>query len=201
MEKPDSLIVRHSFRVNLKELSMAERGRLFTAMLEYSSTGEEPVLGGSERYIWPAAKDMIDETSAAYIYNNNINITNKASIASITNKTNIANREDMEIGGVIEGGRESNVRHRYGQYDNVLLTDADLEKLKAEFPDDWEERIERLSEYVASSGKKYKSHLATIRAWARKDRPIAPKKPAAPSKDGLKSLKHIMETMRGNDDG
>jgi len=189
MEKPDSLIVRHSFQVNLKELSMAERGRLFTAMLEYSSTGEEPVLGGSERYIWPAAKDMIDETSAAYIYNNNINITNKANI------TNIANIEDKEIGGVIEGGRESNVRHRYGQYDNVLLTDADLEKLKAEFPEDWEERIERLSEYVASSGKKYKSHLATIRAWARKDRPIAPKKPAAPSKDGLNSLKHIMETM------
>lgn len=200
MEKPDSLIVRHSFRVNLKELSMAERGRLFTAMLEYSSTGEEPVLGGSERYIWPAAKDMIDETSAAYIYNNNI--TNKASIASIAsitsiaNKTNIANREDMEIGGVIEGGRDKPVRHRYGQYDNVLLTDADLEKLKAEFPEDWEERIERLSEYVASSGKAYKNHLATIRAWARKDAPAAPKRPAAPSKAGLNNLKRMVEEMK-----
>lgn len=60
------------------------------------------------------------------------------------------------------------VRHRYGEYRNVLLTDEDLDKLKAEFPD-WEARIERLSGYIASSGKSYKNHLATIRNWARKD--------------------------------
>lgn len=60
-------------------------------------------------------------------------------------------------------------RHKYGQYDNVLLSDDDLEKLKSEFPKDWQERIERLSEYMASSGKSYKSHLATIRSWARKN--------------------------------
>ena len=60
-------------------------------------------------------------------------------------------------------------RHKYGYYKNVLFTDDDLEKLKAEFPTDWEQRIERLSEYIASTGKSYKNHLATIRAWARKD--------------------------------
>lgn len=60
------------------------------------------------------------------------------------------------------------VRHKYGQYQNVLLSDGDMEKLKQEFPD-WQERIERLSEYIASSGKKYKNHLATIRSWAKKD--------------------------------
>lgn len=59
-------------------------------------------------------------------------------------------------------------RHRYGEYGNVLLTDEELAKLKAEFPD-FQERIERLSEYIASTGKRYKSHLATIRSWARKD--------------------------------
>ena len=60
-------------------------------------------------------------------------------------------------------------RHKYGLYENVLLTDEDYEKLVSEFPHDYTERIERLSEYIASTGKKYKSHLATIRAWARKD--------------------------------
>ena len=60
-------------------------------------------------------------------------------------------------------------RHKYGMYENVLLTDDDYEKLVAEFPHDYTERIERLSEYIASTGKKYKSHLATIRSWARKD--------------------------------
>lgn len=60
-------------------------------------------------------------------------------------------------------------KHKYGEYNNVLLTDEELEKLKTEYFD-YEERIERLSSYVASTGKKYKSHYATIRNWARKDK-------------------------------
>lgn len=63
------------------------------------------------------------------------------------------------------------VRHKYGLYEKVLLTDEDYEKLKAEFPHDYSERIARLDEYIASTGKKYKNHLATIRSWARKDKP------------------------------
>lgn len=61
-------------------------------------------------------------------------------------------------------------RHKYGLYNNVLLTDEQLQKLKNEFAD-WQQRIERLSEYMASTGKSYKDHLATIRAWARKEPP------------------------------
>lgn len=60
-------------------------------------------------------------------------------------------------------------RHKYGMYNNVLLSDTDMEKLKDEFPGDWADRIERLSEYIESTGKKYKNHLATMRAWARKN--------------------------------
>jgi hypothetical protein len=60
------------------------------------------------------------------------------------------------------------VRHKYGEYNNVLLTDEQMAKLQAEFPD-WQERIERLSSYMASHGKSYKDHLATIRNWAKKD--------------------------------
>lgn len=60
------------------------------------------------------------------------------------------------------------VKHKHGEYSNVLLTDDELDKLKNEYQD-WAERIERLSSYVASTGKSYKSHYATIRNWARKD--------------------------------
>jgi hypothetical protein len=60
-------------------------------------------------------------------------------------------------------------RHKYGEYNNVLLTDEDYQKLITEFPNDYEERIERLSSYIASTGKSYKNHLATIRNWARND--------------------------------
>ena len=61
------------------------------------------------------------------------------------------------------------VKHKHGEYNNVLLTDEELEKLKAEYSD-LDDRIERLSSYIASTGKVYKSHYATIRNWARKDK-------------------------------
>ncbi|MDO4649805.1 MAG: hypothetical protein Q4B26_14270 [Eubacteriales bacterium] len=63
------------------------------------------------------------------------------------------------------------VRHKHGQYGNVFLSEEELGKLQSEFPYDYEERIERLSEYMASTGKSYRNHLATIRNWARREKP------------------------------
>ena len=65
-------------------------------------------------------------------------------------------------------GDSARAKHKYGEYKNVLLTDDELEKLKAEYAD-YLDRIERLSSYIASTGKAYKSHYATIRNWARAD--------------------------------
>ncbi len=59
-------------------------------------------------------------------------------------------------------------RHKYGEYNNVLLSDAEMEKLKAEIPE-YMEYIDRLSGYMQSTGKVYKDHLATIRNWRRAD--------------------------------
>ena len=42
-------------------------------------------------------------------------------------------------------------------------------KLRQEFPGDYQMRVERLSEYMASTGRIYKNHLATIRSWAKRD--------------------------------
>jgi len=87
----------------------------------------------------------------------------------------------------------------YGCYDNVKLTDTDLSKLKAEFPADWQERIDRLSTYMDGSGKSYKNHLATIRTWARRDaeRGMTPKaqvqaQSTAPARPEM-SIDDIME--------
>lgn len=84
----------------------------------------------------------------------------------------------LDIEGDIDKDKNKSIskkslRHKHGEYQNVLLSDDDLEKLKAEFPADWDQRIQRLSEYMASSGKSYKNHLATIRNWARRDKPAA----------------------------
>ena len=66
------------------------------------------------------------------------------------------------------------VKHKYGEYSNVLLTDEELDKLKSKFPD-WKERIENLSLYIESKGARYKSHYATILNWARREYPGAQK--------------------------
>lgn len=104
----------------------------------------------------------------------------KAAIPETTEVCHVTSRDshatDIDIDKDIEKEKENiieapkkEVRHKYGAYNNVLLSDTDLEKLKTEFRD-YEERIERLSEYIASTGKSYKNHLATIRSWAKKDK-------------------------------
>ena len=69
--------------------------------------------------------------------------------------------------------------HTYGHYQNVFLTDEELADLQASFPAVWEQYIEKLSEYMASTGKRYQSHAATIRRWAGEDA----KKTVTPSRD------------------
>lgn len=83
--------------------------------------------------------------------------------------TNILNTNNNNIYAPIQK-KAVETRHKYGEYKNVLLTDTDLEKLKTEFASDWQQRIEKLSIYKASTGKSYKNDLATIRNWARRDK-------------------------------
>lgn len=74
-----------------------------------------------------------------------------------------------------EKEREENARKKeeskkpYGVFENVMLTDDELQKLKQKFTSDWQSKIDNLSEYIASKGKKYKSHYATILVWDRKN--------------------------------
>lgn len=68
-------------------------------------------------------------------------------------------------------GKESKEEKKktYGHFKNVLLSPEEYEKLTAKFNGTLESRIESLSEYMKSKGKRYKDHYATILAWARKD--------------------------------
>ena len=75
--------------------------------------------------------------------------------------------------------------HTYGRYQNVFLTDEELADLQVSFPAVWEQYIEKLSEYMASTGKRYQSHAATIRRWAGEDA----KKTITPSRNRDYSVK------------
>ncbi len=58
----------------------------------------------------------------------------------------------------------------HGRYLNVFLSDTEIVELQAELPDLWQQYVEKMSEYMASTGKTYKNHAATIRRWAAEDR-------------------------------
>ena len=69
--------------------------------------------------------------------------------------------------GEIKTGQTA--RAPFGRYKNVFLSEKELAELQTELPGKWEYYIDRLSGYIASSGKKYRNHAATIRRWAADD--------------------------------
>ena len=90
---------------------------------------------------------------------------------------------ELEIDREIEGGEAAPAV--LGRYQNVILSKRELSELQSDFPAVWQEYIERLSEYMASTGRTYKSHAATIRRWIADDR----RKAAPPARDRDYSVK------------
>lgn len=50
----------------IEPLDDGERGRLFTALLQYARTGEVPGLQGNERFLFPMLRSQLDREAAAY---------------------------------------------------------------------------------------------------------------------------------------
>ena len=64
------------------------------------------------------------------------------------------------------------IKKKFGEFENVFLSEEETVKLKAKLGENAERYIERLSNYIESSGKRYKSHYATILSWAEKDKQV-----------------------------
>ena len=75
-----------------------------------------------------------------------------------------------------QNNKRENTRRCFGQYQNVFLSDSELAELQSTYPDQFEDYINRLSAYMASSGKHYANHYATIRKWLDEDSKSKPGK-------------------------
>lgn len=71
---------------------------------------------------------------------------------------------DLEKDLEIEKEKEKEGKSKYGQFKNVLLTPTEFESLSIDYENHLE-AIEYLSEYLATTGKKYKSHYLVMRKW------------------------------------
>lgn len=62
------------------------------------------------------------------------------------------------------GKRAKASKHKYGEYQNVLLKDEELQEIKEKY-ENWEELITYLDEYIEMKGYKAKSHYLCIKRW------------------------------------
>jgi len=91
---------------------------------------------------------------------------------SATNAPELDKNKTRQERNMKDKGLEKNIpkKQRYGSTKKVLLTDKEYSDLVTA----WGEltvrtKIEDLADYMASKGKVYKDHAATIRSWIRKD--------------------------------
>lgn len=85
---------------------------------------------------------------------------------SVTQSVNILKTKNQKLK---TKNKKEIIKEKFGEFENVLLSADELQKLKSKLGAETESYIERLSSYIASSGKRYKSHYATILSWTQKD--------------------------------
>lgn len=195
----------------VNKLSDDEAGKLFKALLEYAGSNHEPQLEGSLYAVFAIMQNQLDrdtekyEQKCAQLRENgskggrpakkkepdaNQEKPNGFSLQPNKPDTDTDTETDKETATVTDSNKGKSedkqskpIRHKYGEYKNVLLSDEELSKLQAEIPC-WQEMIERLSSYMESSGKKYKNHLATMRNWYRNDQSTSKGKNSIPDYGG-----------------
>ena len=66
----------HSYLENMELLNSEERGRLFTALLEYSKDGTLIPLTGNERFVFPGIRSQIDRDKTQWEQIDNVKTAN-----------------------------------------------------------------------------------------------------------------------------
>ena len=182
----------------------------------YSTSTKEVLILNWYKYNWTRSDKMLSGVSgvAQYIKNPEFRefVFDKMRLCGASEDTiSIGYAKGMEtsvsvsVSDSVSGkdkksARVKPIRHKYGEYDNVLLSDEERDKLINEFPDDWKARVDNLSGYMKSTGKKYSDHLATIRNWAKRDNGRASPIRRSVSDEMSHRFDPVVEWMEGSDD-
>ena len=101
--------------------------------------------------------------------------------------------------------KEKPVRHKYGTYKHVLLTDKDMEKLVSTYGKEViDEYIDRMDNWIELHGKTYKNYYLALINWLKKGK-ITPLEAKDPKKEQEQATadeeyftKLLEEQMKGN---
>lgn len=103
-----------------------------------------------------------------------------------------------------KGSKEEDNRDKkaFGEAKKVRLSDEEYWKLIDKFGNGiTEELIQRLDSYIASKGKRYKSHYHTILNWQRRDEQDAKKKKPQQRKTKIDEAYDRLDAWAGGSDG
>ena len=179
----DSFVLYTSQYVAIKELEDEQLGRLFRALFE-KQLGNEVVLANDIKIAFNFINNQIVVDNQKYkkkceTLKNNAKKGGAPKGNQNAKKQKQPNREKNNLNDndndneiiINDNLKEKNKKEKisFGEFKNVLLSEEELEKLKQRFSD-YELRIEKLSNYIASKGDVYKSHYATILNWARNEK-------------------------------
>lgn len=101
--------------------------------------------------------------------------------------------------------KEKPVRHKYGTYKHVLLTDKDMEKLVSTYGKEViDEYIDRMDNWIELHGKTYKNYYLALINWLKKGK-VTPLEAKDPKKEQEQATvdeeyftKLLEEQMKGN---
>lgn len=124
---------------------------------EQASTEQSQANGKQNQAKTSKRQAKLSKDQANQAVNVNVNVNGLSNNKLLDNK-DISPTKDKKV-----------VKHKYGSFQNVLLTDSEVEQLNSRF-NNRQEKIEDLSYYLATHNVSYKSHYAAILSWDRSDK-------------------------------
>lgn len=192
-ENKKSFIVYYDWKETLSFFNDAEIGEIFRALFEYAEHGTQPDFSNKSLNVaFSFMKNALDRDKKAYEARCEKNRTNgakggrpKKTEENPTKPNGFSenptkpkkpdndndNVNDTDNDNVNDNGIDIVIDTMlYGKYKNVFFTNEEYQRLITLYPNDYQDRIEKLSTYIKSTKKKYDNHLATIELWAMNEK-------------------------------
>lgn len=177
----DSLVFYRSFADAIRCLDEKSQLEALWNIIDYALDEKEPAVMDAAMAVYLMAKPQIDKNNSRYQNgtkggkpqtktepNRNQTVTKPEPNVNDNVNDNVNVNDTDTANAVKEKGAKApkKKKHRYGEYQHVLLTDDERDRLMDEFGDIRATKaITYLDEYIQMKGYKAKDHNLAIRKW------------------------------------
>ena len=189
MANKKGVIVYHDIIEQLEDFTDEQVGQMFRAIVNYDKDGTIPNFTGEMKLAFKFIKLTLDRNNEEYTAKcemqrkkiqdywdkqkntneyNSIQMNTMATYKDIDKDTD--KEKDINKKEITKEKEQSSThtpeKHKYGEYNHVLLTDGQYEKLVKDFGEkNTKLLIKKLDEAIEIKGYKYKNHNLVLRGW------------------------------------